>query len=171
MRVFRLRLVIMAKMEVLHLTPSERGELDAHLRRRNLPASVAQRMRIVLLLDEGVCYRDIEEKLETPPSTISRWKQRYEKDGLLSLATIHPGQPPQKLTAQLRAKVLERTRQAPPYGSTHWALRKMGAVMKVNKNLIARIWKEADLKPHRLERYMASKDPQSEEKAAPIIGP
>jgi hypothetical protein len=32
----------------------------------------------------------------------------------------------------------------------------MAAVMKVNKNLIARIWKEADLKPHRLERYMAS---------------
>jgi transposase len=96
-----------AKMEALHLTPSERGELDAHLQRRNLPASVAQRMRIVLLLDEGVCYRDIEEKLGTPPSTISRWKQRYEKDGLLGLATIHPGQQPQKLTAQLRAKVLD----------------------------------------------------------------
>jgi transposase len=157
-------------MEVLHLTPSERGELDAHLRRRNLPASVAQRMRIVLLLDEGVCYRDIEEKLGTPPSTISRWKQRYEKDGLLGLATIHPDQPPQKLTAELRAKVLERTRQAPPDGSTNWSLRKMAAVMKVNKNLIARIWKEADLKPHRLERYMASNDPQFEEKAAAIIG-
>ena len=37
-----------------------------------------------------------------------------EKDGLLGLATIHPGQPPQKLTPQLRAKVLEKTRQAPP---------------------------------------------------------
>ena len=89
---------------------------------------------------------------------------------MLGLATIHPGQPPQKLTPQLRAKVLERTRQAPPDGSTHWSLRKMAAVMKVNKNLIARIWKEADLKPHRLERYMASNDPEFEEKAAAIIG-
>src|SRR5580693_10593130 len=68
------------------------------------------------------------------------------------------------------AKVLEKTRQAPPDGSTHWSLRKMAAVMQVNKNLIARIWKEADLKPHRLERYMASNDPQFEEKAASIIG-
>src|SRR6266853_4693931 len=160
----------MAKMEVLHLTPTERGELQSYLRKRNLPASVAQRMRIVLLLDEGTSYRDIEEKLGTAPSTISRWKQRYEKDGVLGLATIHPGQPPQKLTAQFRARVLERTRQAPPDGSTHWSLRKMAAVMKVNKNLIARIWKEADLKPHRLERYMASNDPQFEEKAAAIIG-
>ena len=160
----------MAKMEVLHLTPTERGELQGYLRKRKLPTSVAQRMRIVLLLDEGTSYRDIEEKLGTPASTISRWKQRYEQDGLLGLATIHPGQPPQKLTPQLRAKVLEKTRQAPPDGSTHWSLRKMAAVMQVSKNLIARIWKEADLKPHRLERYMASDDPQFEEKAAAIIG-
>ena len=160
----------MAKMEVLRLTPTQRGELHAFLRGRNLPASVAQRMRIVLLLDEGVSYRDIEDKLGTPPSTISRWKQRYEKEGVLGLATVHPGQPPQKLTPQLRAKVLERTRQRPPDGSTHWSLRKMAAVMKVSKNLIARIWKEADLKPHRLERYMASNDPQFEQKAAAIIG-
>ncbi len=160
----------MAKMEVLQLNPSERGELHAYLRRRNLPASVAQRMRIVLLLDEGTSYRDIEEKLGTPASTISRWKRRYQQDGLLGLATIHPGQPPKKLTAQFRARVLERTRQAPPDGSTHWSLRKMAAVMRVSKNLIARIWKEADLKPHRLERYMASNDPQFEQKAAAIIG-
>jgi hypothetical protein len=58
--------------------------------------------------------------------------------------------------------------QAPPEGCTHWSLRK-AAVMKVNKNLIARIWKEADLKPHRLDRYMASNDPQFEQKAAAII--
>ncbi len=160
----------MAKMEVLHLTPSERGEIQSYLRKRNLPASVAQRMRILLLLDEGASYVEIREQLGAFPSTISRWKQRYQKDGLLGLATIHPGQPPQKLTPQLRAKVLEKTRQAPPDGSTHWSLRKMAAVMKVSKNLIARIWKEADLKPHRLERYMASNDPQFEQKAAAIIG-
>src|SRR6202162_257581 len=160
----------MTKMEVLHLTPTERGELQSYLRKRNLPASVAQRMRIVLLLDEGTSYRDIEEKLGAAPSTVSRWKRRYEMDGVLGLPSIHPGQPPQKLTPQLRAKVLERTRQAPPDGSTHWSLRKMAAVMKVNKNLIARIWKEGDLKPHRLERYMASTDPLFEQKAAAIIG-
>ena len=57
-------------MEVLHLTPTERGELQSYLRKRNLPASVAQRMRIVLLLDEGTSYRDIEEKLGAAPSTV-----------------------------------------------------------------------------------------------------
>ncbi len=42
--------------------------------------------------------------------------------------------------------------------------------MKISKNLVARIWHEAELKPHRLERYMASNDPDFEEKAAAIIG-
>jgi len=94
----------MAKMEVLRLTPTERGELQSYLRKRNLPASVAQRMRIILLHDEGISYRDIEEQLGAFPSTISRWKQRYEKDGLLGLATIHPGQQPQKLRPQFEEK-------------------------------------------------------------------
>ena len=65
-------------MEVLHLTPTERGELQSFLRKRNLPASVAQRMRIILFLDQGVFYSEIEEQLGAFPSTISRWKQRFE---------------------------------------------------------------------------------------------
>src|SRR5262249_13023448 len=88
-------------MEVLHLP-------------RNLPGSVGQRMRILLMLDEGASHSEIREQLGAFPSTISRWKQPFENDGLLGLATTHPGQPPQKLTPQLRAKALEKTRQAPP---------------------------------------------------------
>ena len=64
----------MPKMEVLRLTPSERGELQSYLRKRNLPASVAQRMRIVLMLEEGASYSEIREHLGAFPSTISRWK-------------------------------------------------------------------------------------------------
>jgi uncharacterized protein YerC len=69
----------MAKMEVLHLAPTERGELQSFLRNRNLPASVAQRMRIILLLDQGLSYRELEEQLGAFPSTISRWKQRLRR--------------------------------------------------------------------------------------------
>jgi hypothetical protein len=126
-------------------------------------------MRIILLLDEGISYREITEQLGAFPSTISRWKQRFEKDGLLGLATIHPGQPPQKLTPLLRAKVLDKTQQMPPDDSTHWSLGDGGS-HEGQQNLIARIWKEADLKPHRLELYMTSNDLKFEEKAAEIIG-
>jgi transposase len=46
----------------------------------------------------------------------------------------------------------------------------MAAVIGVGKELIRKVWQEADLKPHRLDRYMASNDPNFEEKAADIIG-
>lgn len=160
----------MALLSRISLTPTQRGELQAHLRRRNLPASVAMRMRIVLLLDEGASYSEIKDKLDTTAPTISLWKQRYSEEGLVGLATFHPGQPPQKLTPGLRAKILAKTQQAPPDGATHWSLRKMAAVMGVGKDLIRQVWQEADLKPHRLDRYMASDDPQFETKAADIIG-
>lgn len=162
--------MIMTLRSRITLTPTQRGELQTHLRRRNLPASVAVRMRIILMLDEGASYSDIKEKLDTTAPTISLWKRRYREEGLVGLATFHPGQPPQKLTLQLRAKILAKTQQPPPDGSTHWSLRKMASVMGVGKDLIRQVWREAELKPLRLDRYMASDDPQFEQKAAQIIG-
>ncbi len=159
----------MTRRTTLLLTPNERGELHAYLRRHNLPASLAQRIRIVLLLDEGATYREIQEKLDTTAPTISLWKRRYRGEGVEGLVTVHPGQPPSKLTPQLRAKILARTQQAPPDGSTHWSLRKMAAVMGVGKDLVRQVWQEAELRPHRLERYLASDDPQFESKAAAIL--
>ena len=162
--------MIMTLRSRISLTPTQRGELQVHMRRRNLPASVAVRMRIIRMLDEGASYGDIKEKLDTTAPTISLWKRRYREEGLVGLATFHPGQPPQKLTPQLRAKILAKTQQPPPDGSTHWSLRKMASLMGVGKDLIRQVWREADLKPHRLDRYMASDDPQFEHKAAQIIG-
>ena len=152
------------------LTTARRSELHTCLRKRNLAASVAMRMRIVLMLDEGASYHDIQEKLDTTAPTISLWKRRYRQDGIVGLATFHPGQPAKKLTTQMRARILAKTQQPPPDGSTHWSLRKMATVMHVGKDLIRQVWQEADLKPHRLDRYMASDDPQFEQKAADIIG-
>jgi transposase len=162
--------MIMALPSTFSLTANQRAELQAHLRRHNLPASMAQRMRILLMLADGSSYSEIQETLETAATTVARWKKRYEEEGLVGLATLHPGQPPRLLTPGLRAKILSKTREAPPDGSTHWTLRKMAKALKVGKDLIRKVWKEADLRPHRLDRYKASDDPEFERKAADIIG-
>jgi DNA-binding LacI/PurR family transcriptional regulator len=36
--------------------------------------------------------------------------------------------------------------------------------------MVVRVWRRAGLKPHRLERYIASDDPDFERKAADVIG-
>jgi len=74
------------------------------------------------------------------------------------------------LTAKLQARVLEATRRKPKDGSTHWSVRKLAAELQVIKDAVHRIWKTAGVKPHRLERYMASNDPDFERKAADVIG-
>jgi transposase len=159
----------MAVSEALRLSTVQRIELQGYLRKQNLPASVAQRMRIILALADGLSYREIMDNLNTTAPTISLWKRRFVEEGVIGLGTVRPGQPAKLLTPELRAKVLAKTYEPPPDGSTHWSLRKMAAVMKVGKELIRKVWKEADLKPHRLERYLATKDPQFEQKAAEII--
>ena len=46
----------------------------------------------------------------------------------------------------------------------------MARHLGIPKTTVARAWQRAGLKPHRLERYMASNDPDFEAKAADIIG-
>ncbi len=116
-------------------------------------------------------YRTIQERLDTTAPTISRWRNRFEKRRVAGLLEIrHPGQEPSVITPSLQAKVLEASRCKPSDGSAHWSCRKMAQHLKISKDTVQRIWHKAGLKPHRLERYMASDDPDFERKAADIIG-
>ncbi len=45
----------------MHVNPTQRGQLQAHPRKRNLPAGAAQSERIVPLLDEGCGDKEISE--------------------------------------------------------------------------------------------------------------
>jgi len=121
-------------------------------------------------LDEGASYVEIQETLGVAATTISRWKKRYEEGGTDGLVTVRPGQQPQLFTPQLRAKILALLKQAPPDGSTHWSVRKAARALHIGKDLVHKAWREADVRPHRLERYKASDDPEFEPKAAKIIG-
>jgi transposase len=156
--------------ESIALNQEQRGELEEIARSQSLPAGFVLRAKILLLLADGVSYDAIKAKLDTTAPTISRWKKRFLAGGLDGLETHRPGQPPSKLTAKLRARILAATRRKPADGSTHWSCRKLAHELGVSKDLVHRVWREAGLKPHRLERYMASNDPDFERKAADIIG-
>jgi len=73
-------------------------------------------------------------------------------------------------TPALQAKASEMSRPKPKDGSTHWSCRKLAKGLNISKDTVQRIWHKAGLKPHRVERYMASDDPDFERKAADIIG-
>src|SRR5438045_4826722 len=49
-------------------------------------------------------------------------------------------------------------------------MRRLGTQLKVSHMTVARVWAKHGLNPQRLDRYMASNDPNFEQKAADIIG-
>jgi transposase len=154
----------------LRLTKKQRSQLTGCLRRRSIAAAEVFRAKIILRLADGASYGEITQELKTTGATVAHWKQRFLQDGIAGLKTYHPGQPPSTLTPAIRAKVLAKTTEMPLDGSTHWSCRKLAQALQLSKTLVHRIWQEADVKPHRLERYMASDDPLFEQKATDIIG-
>lgn len=155
---------------VLELSHDQREELTRWAQSRTLPAGDVFRARLILALADAKSWGQIERELRTSRPTIARWKQRFEKEGLDGLDPRHKGSEPRQATPAVQARVLRRTLQKVPDGSTHWSCRKMAATLGLSKSTVQRIWRQARLKPHRLDRYMASNDPQFEEKAADIIG-
>jgi transposase len=155
--------------ELLTLTEDEREELTRWSQSRTLPAGDVFRTRLVLALAAGKSYGAIEAELATSRPTIARWKRRFEESRMAGLEPQHKGSQPRTATPSVQAKVLRKTVKTPADGSTHWSCRKMAAAAGVSKSTVQRIWAAARIKPHRLERYMASNDPNFEAKAADII--
>ncbi len=160
----------MATRTALPITDQPSAELTEIAQSRSLPAGYVFRAKLILMLAQGASFNAIKPRLGTTAPTIIRWKGRFLAAGIDGLDTYHPGQKPTVLTPALRAKILAATRRKPGDHSTHWSCRKLAASLGVSKDAVHRVWKEAGLKPHRLERYMASNDPNFQAKAADIIG-
>ena len=157
----------------MKLTKSERMELQRQSSARNGRADSARHARLILLLAEGLTWAEIRTKLDCSDSYISRWSKRFKTDRLAGLFARHAGRERYKVTERLEARVLAwTTKRKPADGSTHWSSRKLAAEMggDISHMTVARIWAKHGLKPHRLEGYMASNDPDFETKAADMIG-
>src|ERR1700693_440149 len=155
---------------LLKLMPEQREDLQRWAQSRTLPAGDVFRARLILALADGSTYREIARSLKTSLPTIARWKMRFERDGLAGLEGRHLGSKPRTATPKVQARVIRRVQQPPGDGSTHWSCRKLASELALSKSTVQRILAQAQLKPHRLERYRASNDPDFESKAADIIG-
>jgi transposase len=155
---------------VIELSAEEREELTTWSNSRTLAAGDAFRAKLILALADGKSYSAVEAELKTSRPTIARWKARFEQSRIAGLEGRHKGSQPRKATPAMQARLLRKTQQKPADGSTHWSCRKMATATGLSAATVHRIWSKARLKPHRLDRYMASNDPAFEDKASDIIG-
>jgi transposase len=153
------------------LSKMEEAELTQRATSHSGRADEARRARLILLLDSGHTWAAIRDKLDCTDSFIDRWSKRFLAERLAGLFSRHAGQLPTTLTPAVEARILEwSVKRKPPDGSTDWSTRKLGAHLSISHMMVARVWRKHALRPHRLEGYMASNDPEFETKAAEIIG-
>ena len=67
-------------------------------------------------------------------------------------------------------EIVHLTRYSTPDGHTHWSCRTMAAKAGVSPATVQRVWAARGLKPHLVETFKLSNDPQFEEKLIDVVG-
>src|SRR5580692_8768385 len=152
------------------LARPERQELKRRARSRSLAVEAVRRAKVILMLAAGDSYSEICERLGCTDRYVSLWKERFQQGRLSGLDSRYRGAEHRRRTAETEARILELTRRGPTDGSTHWSSYRLAKEVGVSQSTVSRVWRQFGLQPHRSRSYMASDDPEFEEKAADIIG-
>jgi transposase len=152
------------------LAETDRWELERLLRSPSNPSGLSRRARAVLLMAEQVSGVEVARLTGYTSVQISRIRKRFAQEGLAGLAQRPRSGRPPTITARQKARVVALTLKAPAEGLTHWSSRDLAKKVGVSHTSVARIWRTHDLKPHRLETFKFSTDPQLEEKIADVVG-
>ena len=153
------------------LSPEQRAVLESQARSRSLPARVVERARIVLLAASGQQDKEIAARMSMTAKKVSRWRRRFLALGVAGLQkdAPRPGRKP-SIGAGLRKRVVTLTTRQKPGNATHWSTRTMAAAVGISEASVRRIWRAHGLRPHRVETFKISNDPQFAEKLEDIVG-
>jgi transposase len=150
------------------LSEEVRRKLEQQSRGRSTQARVVLRSRIVLLAAEGLQNKQIAAVLRVAPRMAALWRARFLEHGIEGLLQDAPR--PGRTATICRASLIDKTTQSIPSNATQWSTRTMAREMGISKASVSRIWRASGLKPHRVESFKVSNDPQFAEKLEAIVG-
>ncbi len=159
----------------IRVTALRRGDrliLEQWVRARTTPRRVLERARIVLASADGHGGDAICALLGVSRPTVSRWLDRYDAEGAAGLEADRPrsGRPKQIGPAQEAAIIDATLHTTPPDQGTHWSTRLMATQVGVHQTTVARIWRSHGLKPHLVETFKVSTDPDFVAKLRDVVG-
>jgi transposase len=159
------------KLEPVVLTDEERQVLEGWARRRKTAQALALRSRIVLACADGSSVSDVAAELGISRTTAGKWRARFLASRLAGLNDEpRPGRP-RTITDEHVEKVIAATlEQEPPNGDTHWSTRSMARSAGLNQSAVSRIWRAFGLKPHAVQTWKLSTDPQFIDKVRDVVG-
>ena len=159
------------KLEPLVLSDDERRVLEGWARRRKTAQALALRSRIILACAEGAGVSAVATELRVSRTTAGKWRSRFLEARLEGLSDEpRPGRP-RTVTDEHVEKVITATlEQQPPGGDTHWSTRSMARSAGMSQSAVSRIWRAFGLKPHIVQTWKLSTDPQFIDKVRDVVG-
>ena len=154
----------------LVLTDEERQTLQRWARRAKSSQALAQRCRIVLGCAAGKSNKQVATELGVSAQMVCKWRQRFVASRLDGLADDPRPGAPRTITDEAVEEVIVATLERQPNDATHWSRASMAAETGLSKSTVGRIWKAFGLKPHQVDTFKLSNDPQFIDKVRDVVG-
>ena len=155
----------------VEVSAADRARLEAVVADRNSPQKHVWRARIILATAEGVGTAAIMRRTGKSKPCVWRWQERFMAegvDGLLRDKTRPSRIAP--LGAEVAERVVARTLADSPAEATHWTATMMAKVADISVSSVQRIWRAHGLRPHRIQQFKLSNDPQFVERLRDVVG-
>jgi transposase len=156
----------------LKLKKRERVALEEMVRSSSLPYRQVVQARGLLLAADGVSNLEIARQCATTPNAVRRWRARFAEAGVDGVGVIAEGRGRSSWlpAGTVEAVVNDTLHATPDDGSTHWTTRLMAARHGIGKDSVARIWRDHQLKPWKVDTFKISTDPDFEAKLVDVVG-
>jgi transposase len=152
------------------LSDDERQTLERWAQRRSSSQALALRCRIVLACAEGLSNVEAGARLGVHQATVAKWRRRFATRRLEGLADEPRPGVPRSITDEQVEQVIVKTLEETPTDATHWSTRQMARATGMSQTAVSRIWRAFGLKPHLVETWKLSTDPQFIDKVRDVVG-
>src|SRR5215471_19069778 len=159
------------KLEPVVLSVEERQVLEGWARRRKTAQALALRSRIVLACADGAPVSAVAAELGISRTTAGKWRSWFLESRLEGLSDEpRPGRPRTVTDEHVERVITATLERQPPNGDTHWSTRSMARSAGMSQSAVSRIWRAFGLKPHIVQTWKLSADPQFIDKVRDVVG-
>ena len=167
------------KLIAIKPASDERAALERTVRTATAPQRDVLRASIVLLAADGHANRAVAEMLGVEENTVGKWRRRFGEKRMVGLRDEPRSGRPPKFTAPQKVRVLKKATQHPRESGvpfSHWDAASLarlavdaGITESIHPTTVWRWLNDADLKPHRVQYWLQSPDPDFEQRSQDVI--
>ena len=152
------------------LSEEERKQLEAMRKKPRGENRYAERARIILSAAQGWSNKEIAGALNTREARVSKWRVRFECEGLSGLHDDFRVGRPVEVVENFRELLLARLDEDPPQGFARWNGRLLAKSLGQSADRVWRELRHLGISLQRRRSWCVSTDPQFSQKAADVIG-